>query len=326
MSGIEGPQGPQGIQGPPGATGPQGPIGQTGPQGPIGPQGDVGERGPKGDKGDPGVQAEAVTLTISGSTGTLTDEQLAILQAGDYNYLIVNNEIYNLQDKQAQAGYLIYTHVGHDVTNGFFTKCLTITLSTKAFIISTQTTEQEVVENSANPISSKAIYPISVKATINAASINALETKVGNIQTILNNVEKVEMIYDNTSTNPSLNWGYTNGIPSGTTVSKSFSKYKKLRVYAGQADTRIGATMGFCEVDLQHKTIQWDGSVQNYYSASNVYDSIMIEDAGTNYPLQRIVKAVVNDTLSQITVYNVKTGRWHNCAENGNIFRIEGIY
>ena len=196
MSGVEGPQGPQGIQGPAGATGPQGPIGQTGPQGPAGPQGDVGERGPKGDKGDPGVQAEAVTLTISGTTGTLTDEQLATLQAGDYNYLIVNNEIYNLQDKQAQAGYLIYTHVGHDVTNGFFTKCLTITLSTKAFIISTQTTEQEVVENSANPISSKAVYPISVKASQNTASINGLETEVDTLTTTINGL-KIKKVWSN---------------------------------------------------------------------------------------------------------------------------------
>lgn len=189
MSGVEGPQGPQGIQGPAGATGPQGPIGQTGPQGPAGPQGDVGEKGPKGDKGDSGVQAEAITLTIPGATGTLTDEQLATLQAGDYNYLIVNNEIYNLQDKQAQSGYLIYTHVGHDVTNGFFTKCLTITLSTKAFIISTQTTEQEVVENSSNPISSKAVYPISVKASQNTASINGLATEVDELTTTIDGLK-----------------------------------------------------------------------------------------------------------------------------------------
>lgn len=140
------------------------------------------------------------------------------------------------------------------------------------------------------------------------------------------NFEQSETIYDKTSADANINWGYTSGIPSGTSVSKSFSKYKKLRVWAGQAAIEIGAVMGFCEVDLRHKTINWDGSVQNYYSASNVYYSIMVEDTGTNYPLQRAVQAVVNDTFSQITVYNVQTGRYHNNTASGNIFRIEGVY
>ena len=139
-------------------------------------------------------------------------------------------------------------------------------------------------------------------------------------------VEHSEVIYDKTSSDANINWGYTGGIPSGTTISKSFSKYKKLRVWAGQAATVIGAVMGFCEVDLRHKTIQWDGTVQNYYSASNVYYSIMVEDVGTGYPLQRAVQAVVNDTFSQITVYNVQTGRYHNNTASGNIYRIEGLY
>ena len=37
-------------------------------------------------------------------------------------------------------------------------------------------------------------------------------------------VEHSEVIYDKTSSDANINWGYTGGIPSGTTISKSFSK------------------------------------------------------------------------------------------------------
>ena len=227
-------------------------------------------------------EAPYIEITdVSTTSGTLTSDQLTVLQSSNNSYILFNNEKYIAMDLQHESGTLVYSHVGQDTANDYFIKCITVTISTLGWVL------------------------------------KSLD---------FSNFEQSETIYDKTSADANLNWGYTSGIPSGTSVSKSFSKYKKLRVFAGQADSRIGATMGFCEVDLRHKTIQWDGTVQNYYSASNVYDSVMVEDTGTNYPLQRTVKAVVNDTLSQITVYNVKTGRYHNSAENGNIFRIEGVY
>lgn len=76
--------------------------------------------------------AQVVTLT-SGSSGTLTSEQLALLQSSDENYISLDNELYKLADKQTAAGYLVYSHVGKDNTQNFFVKCITITISQLAW-------------------------------------------------------------------------------------------------------------------------------------------------------------------------------------------------
>jgi len=47
------------------------------------------------------------------------------------------------------------------------------------------------------------------------------------------NLEFVETIYDNTSTDSNINWGYTSGIKGNVVINnKDFSKYKMLRVYS----------------------------------------------------------------------------------------------
>ena len=85
------------------------------------------------------IQAgEKVQLTFpAGATnGTLTDEQLATLQA---NYqscieMVNDKEIYTLNDNGHTDGYLTYSHVG--IENGKATiKTLTITISAKSFVI-----------------------------------------------------------------------------------------------------------------------------------------------------------------------------------------------
>jgi hypothetical protein len=60
-------------------------------------------------------------------------------------------------------------------------------------------------------------------------------------------VERVEVIYDNSSNNININWGQTGGIYSGTTISgKDFSKYKKLRCLFGHSSTiTVDLTMPF---------------------------------------------------------------------------------
>ena len=178
------------------------------------------------------LKTVVLTVASGASYGTITQDQLNILQEDINNLIEVNNDLYRISKDAVTSGYLKYVHQDDDSNNNFYTKVLTVTISTKTFVITTQTTEQEVVENSANPVSSKAVYPISVKASQNTVSINELAQEVNNLQTILNNIEKVETIYDNTSTDSTINWGYTGGIPSGTNITnKDFTKYKYLRVY-----------------------------------------------------------------------------------------------
>lgn len=72
------------------------------------------------------------------TNGTLDSSVLQTLQASDSNYIVFNNEIFKLADKQHNEGYLVYSHNGHDTTGCFFQKCITITLSTRGWVLEEQ--------------------------------------------------------------------------------------------------------------------------------------------------------------------------------------------
>lgn len=103
------------------------------------PKGETGEPGPIGPAG-PAGSATADDITIdqpeSATNGTLSASQLATLQASKLNGIIFANERYILQDNQHESGFLVYSHVGHDSTGNFFVKCITITISTLAWVLS----------------------------------------------------------------------------------------------------------------------------------------------------------------------------------------------
>ena len=128
MQGIQGPEGPQGPAGP---QGPQGEQGIQGVQGPAGPKGDTGEKGDTGDTATP----ITISAPTSATNGTITAEQLAVLQASDQNYIIFNNEIYKLEDKQYVAGFLIYSHIGQDNNKTVFIKEISITIATLSWTL-----------------------------------------------------------------------------------------------------------------------------------------------------------------------------------------------
>ena len=134
---------------------------------------------------------------------------------------------------------------------------------------------------------------------------------------------RTEVVYDNRSANK--HWDYEDGIPSGTTVTgKDFSKYVKLIVHTYQAST-IGGVRGSCEVDLTQPSLQWDGSEQTYYAGSNVYYCKYIDDGSDDYVQSRTCMALVDSTKTSITVYSTKTGKYHQQANDGKIFMIEGV-
>lgn len=92
-----------------------------------------GATGPVGPAGEP-ADIQSVTLQ-SGTQGTIATEDLATLQTSNSNYIILDNEIYLLMDKQLASGYLVYSHIGQDSTNNYFVKCITITISTQAWVM-----------------------------------------------------------------------------------------------------------------------------------------------------------------------------------------------
>lgn len=82
----------------------------------------------------PEVEYIDISITDSNTQGTITDEQLAILQKADYNCIrINNNEIYRLSDKGHTEGIWTYTHEGYN--EGGITKYLNLNITTKEFTI-----------------------------------------------------------------------------------------------------------------------------------------------------------------------------------------------
>lgn len=78
-------------------------------------------------------QPTPVVLDADANLGTLTDNQLATLQANSANPIVKRNEYYYLNDKQYEPGTLGYTHLGY--SNGkWYAKSITITISSKAWV------------------------------------------------------------------------------------------------------------------------------------------------------------------------------------------------
>lgn len=151
IQGVKGEQGPQGPAGTPGTNGTNGTaatvsIGSVTTLQPnasatvtnVGtPNNAILNFGiPKGVDGT-GISAVGVTIssTSSAKSGTLTEEQVNTLQNNDSNYILFNNEKYDLMDKQHDSGYLTYSHVGQDSTHTFKIKSITITLNTRGWVL-----------------------------------------------------------------------------------------------------------------------------------------------------------------------------------------------
>lgn len=90
-----------------------------------------------GKDGTGGAEIPYITIEqpASATNGTLTAEQLQTLQSSDDAYILFNNEKYYLMDKETESGFLVYTHVGHDSTENYWTKCITITISTLGWVL-----------------------------------------------------------------------------------------------------------------------------------------------------------------------------------------------
>lgn len=74
-----------------------------------------------------------VVLDADANLGTLTDNQLATLQANTANPIVKRNEYYYLNDKQYTPDKLGYTHVGYE-NKKLYTKSITITISNKDWV------------------------------------------------------------------------------------------------------------------------------------------------------------------------------------------------
>lgn len=113
-------------------------------------------------KGVDGTGISAVGVIINGYTsGTLTEEQLNTLQNNDSNYILLNNEKFDLMDKQYNSGYLTYSHVGQDSTHTFQIKSITITLNTRGWVLYKATPSTlKITRQSFNPFDWTSATPL----------------------------------------------------------------------------------------------------------------------------------------------------------------------
>ena len=124
------------------------------------------------------VASECVSITApaEATQGTLTQEQLDKLQESDANYIMFNNEMYYLGDKGHIEGYLGYTHNGYDNNRGW-QKTITITLSTRAWVLNTAELGVEVVQET-GASSTKVMSQKAVTDAIASAITTTLNTEV----------------------------------------------------------------------------------------------------------------------------------------------------
>lgn len=173
-----------------GATGPAGPTGSTGAVPnismnatslPANTSPTVSRSGtnenPIFTLGIPSNQAQQhIEITPSTATsGTLTAEQLAILQSGSENYILLDSEIYKLQDNQTSSGYLVYTHTGTDNNNNVYIKNITITIPTRGWVKVTSQMQKKLTAGTGIDITNNVIS--STGGSVSAEIIN--ERKLG---------------------------------------------------------------------------------------------------------------------------------------------------
>ena len=83
-------------------------------------------------------------LQLTGTSGTLTSQQINLLRSDNTNYIIVDNELYNCNDLQDANGYLVYTHTDADASNNVNIKTLSITLTNNNWNIQTTPVQPKI--------------------------------------------------------------------------------------------------------------------------------------------------------------------------------------
>ena len=83
-------------------------------------------------------------LQLTGTSGTLTSQQINLLRSDNTNYIIVDNELYKCNNLQDANGDLVYTHTGADTSNNVNIKTLSITLTNNNWSIQTTPVQPKI--------------------------------------------------------------------------------------------------------------------------------------------------------------------------------------
>lgn len=108
---------------------------------------------------DAAIEAEGPASTVvsisapeSATNGTLTESELASLQASDNASIMFNHKKYYLGGKGHQEGYLTYTHSGYE-NNVHILESITITISTRAWVLNaTDVLDEDEIKEAIAPM------------------------------------------------------------------------------------------------------------------------------------------------------------------------------
>ena len=137
----------------------------------------------------------------------------------------------------------------------------------------------------------------------------------GNIN-LPTNVERVEVVYDKTSDDPNINWGYKTGLPTKSTVTgKDFSKYKYLKIYV-----YISGAAGVYYVDLTQKQT-------TKYLGLNIF-SFGYESSSTNYLFKSACYVAADKTSIELytEIVWLTDGHTYSSPDAYYVYKIEGVY
>ena len=92
------------------------------------------------------IKPTEVVIDTNASQGTLTDNQLATLQASTLNPIVKGNEYYYLDENRSSPESLSYSHIGYEGSK-WYTKNITITLSNNSWVLTINTIPEPVSIN-----------------------------------------------------------------------------------------------------------------------------------------------------------------------------------
>lgn len=140
--------------------------------------------------GGGGSVAIEITSPATATSGTLTADQLSTLQASNDNYIIFNDEIYRLADKEHTTGILSYTHTGWN-GSAMQDKSINITVSTLAWTLvvgSGETTKEYIVNFNEITKNDDGTYSLSQNlANTILSTVQDLEVKIATVTLYVNN-------------------------------------------------------------------------------------------------------------------------------------------
>lgn len=156
------------------------------------------QNGSNGVSGGTGI---VINAPSTATNGTLTESQLNFLNESENNYIIFDNEKYYLMDKNHETGYLVYSHVGHNSTDDYKIKCITVTTTTRGWQLNESNVKKLYKHNFVSKInifgdSESTILFELINSKSSKMTYNDVYNYMGEYLNITNTVLKIGSVYE----------------------------------------------------------------------------------------------------------------------------------